>query len=329
MYCFYFFIGGCKHATAFLFWLHRRSEEPAVTSQVCYWRGSEMTKVGRKLKSLDLEAIVGQPIPALKPKGSAFLQKAQTIQGVSGGIFDLRRQLANEYTDMYHLSLKYMEETLPDARTADGFLKFIQNIMTDAACEKLQSDTCLQAESSAWHENRYARITASRLYEASKCKVLQGALVESILGGSTFVPTAAVQRGRTLEKDVIKEVAKQHNLKIKDAGLFVSNKYPAVGASPDGITDEYVIEVKCPSKEKTVERYIKENVVTPKYMTQIQLQMCLARRNAGLFCVASPTFEDDKAVNICKLDYDADFCISMIENATMFWKNAIYPVLIK
>lgn len=28
--------GGCKHAVAFLMWLHRRSEEPSPTETVCY-----------------------------------------------------------------------------------------------------------------------------------------------------------------------------------------------------------------------------------------------------------------------------------------------------
>ncbi|KAJ8720544.1 hypothetical protein PYW08_006009 [Mythimna loreyi] len=32
--------GGCKHAAALLLWLHRRSEEPPVTSVTCYWKKS-------------------------------------------------------------------------------------------------------------------------------------------------------------------------------------------------------------------------------------------------------------------------------------------------
>ncbi|GBP91591.1 hypothetical protein EVAR_54560_1 [Eumeta japonica] len=30
--------GGCKHAVAFLMWLHRRSEEPSCTQVQCYWK---------------------------------------------------------------------------------------------------------------------------------------------------------------------------------------------------------------------------------------------------------------------------------------------------
>ncbi|KAK4875831.1 hypothetical protein RN001_012253 [Aquatica leii] len=34
--------GGCKHAVAFLMWLHRRSEEPSTTSIKCYWKKSKL-----------------------------------------------------------------------------------------------------------------------------------------------------------------------------------------------------------------------------------------------------------------------------------------------
>ncbi|CAG9765926.1 unnamed protein product [Ceutorhynchus assimilis] len=36
--------GGCKHGVAFLLWLHRRSEEPSVTSVECYWKKSKLAK---------------------------------------------------------------------------------------------------------------------------------------------------------------------------------------------------------------------------------------------------------------------------------------------
>ncbi|CAG9768249.1 unnamed protein product [Ceutorhynchus assimilis] len=42
--------GSCKHAIAFLMWLHRRSEEPASTSVTNYWKKSSLSKVGASLK---------------------------------------------------------------------------------------------------------------------------------------------------------------------------------------------------------------------------------------------------------------------------------------
>lgn len=40
-------LGGCKHAVAFLFWLHRRSSEPSVTEAQYYWTATKLSKVGK------------------------------------------------------------------------------------------------------------------------------------------------------------------------------------------------------------------------------------------------------------------------------------------
>ncbi|XP_026322183.1 uncharacterized protein LOC113231862 [Hyposmocoma kahamanoa] len=45
--------GGCKHAVAFLMWLHRRTEEPACTSVECYWKKSNLAKVGSTFKIIN------------------------------------------------------------------------------------------------------------------------------------------------------------------------------------------------------------------------------------------------------------------------------------
>ncbi|KAG4078273.1 hypothetical protein HA402_012983 [Bradysia odoriphaga] len=38
-------LGGCKHAIALIGWLHRRSEEPSPTEQICYWKKSILSSV--------------------------------------------------------------------------------------------------------------------------------------------------------------------------------------------------------------------------------------------------------------------------------------------
>lgn len=50
--------GGCKHAIAFLFWLHQRSEEPSTTEVLCYWKKSELSKVGSSKKFMKLTEMV-------------------------------------------------------------------------------------------------------------------------------------------------------------------------------------------------------------------------------------------------------------------------------
>ncbi|KAL4710149.1 hypothetical protein ACJJTC_006446 [Scirpophaga incertulas] len=65
--------GGCKHAIAFLMWVHRRSEEPSCTSIECYWKKSKLSRVGSSLKYLTAKELSkGKPI---LPGDSAVLKK--------------------------------------------------------------------------------------------------------------------------------------------------------------------------------------------------------------------------------------------------------------
>lgn len=80
-----------------------------------------------------------------------------------------------------------------------------------------------------------------------------------------------MKRGINLEPVVIAEVQKKLKLKINKCGLFLMPNLPMLRASADGITADFVAEVKCPSSEKTVETYI-SNVID-KYKGQVNLQM--------------------------------------------------------
>ena len=50
--------GGCKHVAAFLFWIHRRSSEKAVTDVTCYWTKPRLANIANlsPMKSTELGA---------------------------------------------------------------------------------------------------------------------------------------------------------------------------------------------------------------------------------------------------------------------------------
>lgn len=52
------FVGGCKHAVAFLACLYRRSEEPSPTSIACYWQKPELSEVGSNIKFIKIKDIL-------------------------------------------------------------------------------------------------------------------------------------------------------------------------------------------------------------------------------------------------------------------------------
>ncbi|XP_030749227.1 uncharacterized protein LOC115877209 [Sitophilus oryzae] len=119
-----------------------------------------------------------------------------------------------------------------------------KSVMT-VLCREAEKYTRAQSKSTEWYELRFARITASKIYEASRCKTKEGSLVEAILGGAKHIETDAIKRGLLLESEVIFQMEKQRNIKINSRGFVLNGDYPFLGASPDGISSDYYIEVKC------------------------------------------------------------------------------------
>ena len=153
-------------------------------------------------------------------------------------------------------------------------------------------------------------------------------LLQFIMGAKT-PDTSAMERGRKLEKAVIKTVEKKVNKKIKPCGLFLSPEYPMVAATPDGICTDAVIEIKCPTSEKTKNNYIKNGKITNKFLAQVMLQMHITKKNKAYFCVAHPDFEKSHTVDISVVEYDRDFVINLLENVAAFWEHNIYPLLVR
>lgn len=147
------------------------------------------------------------------------------------------------------------------------------------------------------------------------CKTLDGVLVERIFGAKVCKDTPAMRRGQYLEKFVLKEIEKEKRIKLDTCGLIIDHNNPIVGASADGINKEYVVEIKCPTMDKTIKNYVSNNKIVERYYAQLQLQMYLHKREKGIFCVASPQFEkkQNKSIQIIEVDLDKEYCKCLIK----------------
>lgn len=233
---------------------------------------------------------------------------------------------AEEKLSIHQLILNFFQ-LQQDSRTATDFLRYCSSQMTEAVCDEATKRTVTQDKNKLWHELRYGRITASRAYESSHCHTMHGSLVESILGAKSIKDTHAMKRGKKLENEVRHLVEKKVGIKIQPCGFYTSPDFPILGASPDGISDEHVIEIKCPNSEKTIKNYISHGAITNRYNAQVQMQMYFAKKEKALFCVANYNFESSNEIFIIVVDYDANYCTELYEKCTNFWKNAIYPLL--
>lgn len=321
-------VGGCKHGVAFLFWLHRRSSEPSVTSTKCYWRKAKLSKVNEK--EVNLQSLVGGTVPQLSERNPTIVAElVAALPANVGGVFDIENEVKYSNISVYQMYLTYKNVHPESERSAESFMNYMCNKMDNASCKEVEELSRNQSKSTLWYEMKFARITASRLYESARCSTFEGSLRESIMGATPPFETDATVRGKKLEWAVIQAVSKKRSVTIKKSGIFLKRQYPILGASPDGVTDEYCIEVKCPTKESVIKNYLVDGVVQKKFYYQIQLQMLMADRKKGLFCVASPDFESSGNVSVVEVAFNEEDCMNIIAKATEFWKSAVYNSLNK
>lgn len=186
--------------------------------------------------------------------------------------------------------------------------------------------TVEQADTGIWHELRIGRITASRLHEATRCTMARGSFVDKLMGqrsGWSF----AMMRGTVLEEFVFEEVKKEFP-ELQRAGLIMNHKvHPFFAASPDGLHEDFVLEIKCPNTQKTFETYVNVNKLSKKYFAQIQLQMYITGKSKALLAVASLNFEKTRNITKIWIPFDDDYMTDMLEQAMEFYERAVFPAL--
>lgn len=149
-----------------------------------------------------------------------------------------------------------------------------------------------------------------------------------MFGAEKLRDTKALRRGRELESLVLKKVESETKIKFEKCGLHLSSDLPVFGASPDGISTEYVLEIKCPYSKKSTLKYIDgHGRITERYKAQVQLQMHFSKRKTCYFAVASHDFELSKKISLISVPYDGDYVKSYVDKAVSFWKESVWPIL--
>ncbi|XP_028177249.1 uncharacterized protein LOC114365027 [Ostrinia furnacalis] len=321
--------GGCKHAVAFLMWVHRRSEEPACTSVECYWRKPTLSKVGTTLKYITVQQLSKKEIPhrpSVTSVYDGFLAEANKRNIHNCELLKHQNNFLHSGVMQFSLHCFIMKQSPDTKQDVDLVIEKMRDTFNKAAISEVEMATRKQNKSSLWYEMRYGRITASRAHEVSVCKTPDGSLIASIMGAK-IPDSAAMRRGRDLESSVRKTVSSKLKKKITTCGLFITENYPMIAASPDGITNDAIIEIKCPTKAKTKESYLKNGNITKKFMAQVQLQMYATGYKKCFFCVADSEFEATKNVDIIVVPYDSAYISTLLPKLVTFWKNNVYPIL--
>lgn len=313
-------------------WVHRRSEEPEPTATVCYWKKPVLAQIGSNVRAMKAKDLVKNERSAVDlPNNTGFLQGL--VQEMKNRNFDcqLSRHFltVESYKDLSIHSLLISFCNSSQCKDANSFLNFAREEMIKKPYKEVAKATIEQSKSTLWQELRYGRITASKIFETSRCKKPAGCLVEQIIGAYKLRDTDAMERGRRLEEQVLAILEENLQTKLQRVGLLLHPDLPIIGASPDALGENFVVEVKCPQFLKSEERYIsKENAICSKYMAQIQLQMLMQNVQRGYFCIAKHDFEASQNIIVVCVDFDEQFINKVVADAMTFWKQNIFPVLI-
>jgi hypothetical protein len=280
-----------------------------------WWKikGSELDEVNVKRRKIE------EYVPELKENKPKLKIKKKVGKPLPK---HLEHSMADKHLMVQHFANQFSGDTFEEFQEfCSEFMKSNLKLLKEA--EEL---TVEQADTDAWHNLRVGRLTASRLYESTRCTMLNGSLVDRIMNIKKGGFSWAMKRGTILEDDVFETVKKEFP-SLKKAGLILNHEYPFFGASPDGLSDDFVLEIKCPYTPTTFATYIDVKKLSKKYLAQIQLQMHLAQRSKALLAVADVDFERTKKITKIWIPYDQEYTEGMLEDGLNFYEKAIFPAL--
>lgn len=127
----------------------------------------------------------------------------------------------------------------------------------------------------------------------------------------TFTGNFHTRRGQRLEPRIREMYESNHGVKVVEVGFVVPKWCPFIGVSPDGLTTDGCVEIKCPvSVWKSL---LEDGVVKPEHYAQMQMAMIICDRPWCDYIVYSEG-EDRYFEKRVERDFD-------------YWKNELYPVI--
>ncbi|WAQ95781.1 ING2-like protein [Mya arenaria] len=207
-----------------------------------------------------------------------------------------------------------------------------------------------QSESKLWQTYRAGRITASRAKQVCSTdpsNPSQSLIMDICYPGNKTFQTAGTQWGTKNEPVARNDFQtymedKHQGFCVKQCGLFISEQFPYIGASPDGLEHCHccgasLLEIKCPYtlKESLLDNDSEKYCLTRNsqgimlldhkhpYYYQVQTQMGVTGIRATHFVIMT-----EKAVHIELVPFDIDVWTEICEKAETLMKVAILPELV-
>ena len=166
-----------------------------------------------------------------------------------------------------------------------------------------------------WHTARLGKATSSRIaditartksgYSTSRANYAAQLICERLTGvhAEGFV-SAAMAWGMDKERDAQLVYEFEHDTEVVRAGFLDHPRIAMSGASPDGLVSETgLIEVKCPITATHLDTLL-GRPIPEKYLSQIQWQMAVTRREWRDFVSYDPRLPADLRLFVHRIHRD-------------------------
>jgi putative phage-type endonuclease len=180
--------------------------------------------------------------------------------------------------------------------------------------------------SEAWLKLRGRMLTASDVATAlgqNKYQTPEDLIRKKCGLGEPFLGNEATAWGTKMEPIACEMFEQKYNLKVFELGLIPHEKYPWLGGSPDGLTENNcLLEIKCPLR-----RRIERGVVPDHYMGQLQVCMEVMDVESCYFCQYAPfdvTFPAPEVFDVTIVPRDREWFKKYLPVMDAFWKRVLY-----
>ena len=179
-----------------------------------------------------------------------------------------------------------------------------------------------------WFAARLGKVTASRVadviaktktgYGASRANYMADLVVERLTGqkASSFT-NAAMEWGTEQEPNAKAAYAAKTGILVEDVGFIDHPTVAMSGASPDGLAEDGLVEIKCPNTATHLE-YIFDGKPPQKYITQMQWQMACAGKPWCDFVSYDPRLPERLQLLVVRVPRDDDYIKMLEQEVTIF-----------
>ena len=180
--------------------------------------------------------------------------------------------------------------------------------------------------SEAWHQLRVGKVTASRVadiiaktktgYSTSRDNYLAQLVCERMTGKpAESYSNSAMQWGTDTEPFARAAYEARMDLLVTEVGFIDHPWIVMSGASPDGLANEGMVEIKCPNTATHIDTLL-SRTVPAKYITQMMWQMACADRPWCDFVSFDPRLPEKHQLFIKRINYDPEM-VNLLENSVI------------